>query len=370
MGDRTSKLKILIPIFTFGKQGGFRVLAQLANHWTKDGHEVVFVAYHENELPYFPVESQIIWINKSGTQVENRLNNKIMVDGSLTRAISIYRYLVKNSSGYDVVLANQNLSVWPVWLGSKSKNFYYIQAYEPEFYSDMTFKGITQRIVAWLTYFLPITRVVNADIYRNYKNLKSKYVIPPGLDLDIYHPQDFINTIKKDYVIGCIGRIEEWKGSNDVTEAVKILHGKGYNVKYKVAFNPVNYDKFELVKPDGDKNLADFYRRLDILVAPGHIQLGAVHYPVIEAMACMTPVITTGYYPANNKNAYIVPIKKPTVIAETIIKILEDYEKAIEKAEIAYNAISQFDWKIVSAKFIDIFNAELEGDKNGKRHKG
>jgi glycosyltransferase involved in cell wall biosynthesis len=233
----------------------------------------------------------------------------------------------------------------------------------------MTFKGITQKILAWLTYFLPITRVVNADIYRNYKNLKSKYVIPPGLDLDIYYPKDFTNTIKKDFVIGCIGRIEEWKGSNDVTEAVKILHGKGYNVKYKVAFNPVNYDKFELVKPDGDKNLADFYKSLDILVAPGHIQLGAVHYPVIEAMACKTPVITTGYYPANNENAYIVPVKNPSLIANTIIEIMEDYEKATEKAEIAYKTVSQFDWEIVSAKFIDVFKAELEGDKNGKRQK-
>ncbi|WP_341479706.1 glycosyltransferase [Clostridium algidicarnis] len=68
--------------------------------------------------------------------------------------------------------------------------------------------------------------------------------------------------------------------------------------------------------PDGDDNLADYYRNLDILVAPGHIQLGAIHYPVIEAMACNVPVITTGYYPANDENSFIVPVKRPDKIAE------------------------------------------------------
>jgi len=32
----------------------------------------------------------------------------------------------------------------------------------------------------------------------------------------------------------------------------------------------------------GLNNLADFYRSLDVLAAPGHIQLGAVHYHADE----------------------------------------------------------------------------------------
>ena len=356
------KLNILIPVINFGKSGGARVLAQLANNWNENGHKVTFVSYYECDEPYFPVKVDILWINKNGIIVSDKADNYILENSGINRILAISRYLNKNSKNYDVVFANHNLTAWPVWLWSKSNNYYYIQAYEVEFSSKRNIKTLIKKIAAYSTYFLPLRRVVNAEIYRNYKNLHAKNVIPPGLDLTLYYPKKYDYTDERDFIVGCIGRIEEWKGSHDVTEAVKILHDKGYNIKFKVAFNPVNYNSYELVKPDGDENLANFYRSLDVLIAPGHIQLGAVHYPVIEAMACKTPVITTGYYPANNENAYIVPIKRPDVIADTIIAVIEDYDSAIQKAEIAYNTIAQFDWKIVSSKFIDLFNKELEGE--------
>lgn len=361
------KLNIVIPILSFGKAGGIRVLSKLANNWSQLGANVTLLVFYESEDPYYPVDIDITWIDKNGKKVDKNIKTYDNKNSGLKRIIAIYKYLRNHTGQFDIVLANSNLTAWPIWLGSKSTNFYYIQAYEVEFSSNRSLKAFIKKIAAYSTYLLPLRKIVNADIYKNYKNLHAKDVIPPGLDLTLYYPKKDHYINDREFIVGCIGRIEEWKGSNDVTEAIKILHKKGYNIDYKVAFHPVNYDKFKLIKPDGDKKLADFYRSLDVLVAPGHIQIGAVHYPVIEAMACKTPVITTGYYPANNENAYIVPVKEPAAIAETIIEILEDYESAIDKAEIAYNNISQFDWKIVSAKFIDVFNAELEGDKNGTR---
>lgn len=361
MERNKKKLKILIPILTIGNQGGFRVLAQLANYWSDMGHEVAVVAYYNNNNPYFPIKSNIIWIDDKGYKIRENIDLSNLKNGIFNRIKSLSKFLKKNSIYYDIVLANHNLSAWPIALASKSHNFYYIQAYEPEFYTDSGYKSFIQSLIAKISYYLPLKRIVNADIYKKYKGLRADLVIPPGLDLKVYYPKILSNNKNKEFVIGCIGRIEEWKGSKDVTDAVKILHEKGYKIKFKVAFNQVNYDRYEFVKPDGDENLADFYRSLDILVAPGHIQLGAVHYPVIEAMACKIPVITTGYYPANNENAYIVSIKSPISIADTIIDIMDDYQKAIEKAEKAYKTITQFDWVNVSAKFIEMFNSELEG---------
>lgn len=364
-----ARLSILIPILTLGKHGGFRVLYMLANHWKSQGHDVKLVSYFKNKKPYFSFYGDILWINDKGEIVLENDETFTLANSVPKRMVSIWRYLKRNSSKYDVVLANQNLSVWPVVFGSRAKNFYYIQAYEPEFYEQKTIRAFIQRSLSKITYYLPLVRIVNSNIYKNYKNLHTDSVILPGLDLTVYAPKKYEFKNNREFVIGCIGRNEEWKGSRDVTEAVKILHGKGINIKFKVAFNPVNYDRYEFVKPDGDENLADFYRSLDILIAPGHIQLGAVHYPVIEAMACKTPVITTGYYPADDENAYIVPIKSPEIIAEKILEVVRNYEKAMEKAEVAYRAISQFDWNIVSAKFIEIFYAKLEGDKYGKERK-
>lgn len=356
-----NKFKILIPVLNFSRSGGSRVLAQLANYWLMGGHEVHFVTYFESNTPYFPISSDIIWINTNGDIVRKNQADYNLENSGFKRIVALYRFLKKNSKNFDVVLANHNLTAWPVCFGSKSRNFYYIQAYEVDFSSSQSFKNCLKKMVAYITYFLPLHRIVNAEIYKNYKNIRSNNVIFPGLDLSIFYPKTTkIFQKDKQFVVGCIGRLEELKGTDDVLEAVKILHRKNYDIKFKVAFNPVNYDRYELLSPDGDNNLADFYRDLDVLVAPCHVQLGAVHYPVIEAMSCKTTVITTGYYPATNENAYIVPIKSPEAIAETIISILNNYEQAIYKTEKAYKAIQQFDWKIVSSKFIDVFNNEIK----------
>jgi glycosyltransferase involved in cell wall biosynthesis len=187
---------------------------------------------------------------------------------------ALYRFLKKHSNEYDIVLANYNRTAWPVWLGSNSTNYYYIQAYEVEFSLARNIKAFLERMTAWLTYFLPLHKVVNAKIYKKYKNIKCEQVIPPGLDLNIYYPKKLLKNHNKEFVVGCIGRKAEWKGSNDVGEAVKILRSKGYKVKFKVAFEPIRYTEYELVKPDGDENLAELYRSPDVLIAPGHIQLG------------------------------------------------------------------------------------------------
>lgn len=356
-----NKLNILIPVNNFGRSGGSRVLSQLANNWILTGHNVSFVVFCESDAPYFPTDADVIWVDLNGNKVVSNKLDYILSHSAHKRMIALYRFLRRNSGNFDVVLANHNLTAWPVWLGSKSTNFYYIQAYEVGLVPNNSVKNCIINIAAYFSYFLPLHKIVNAEIYKNYKNIHVENVIFPGLDLSIFYPKT-TKVFQKDrqFVVGCIGRLEKLKGTDDVLEAVKILHREGYDIKFKVAFNLVNYDRYELVKPDGDNNLADFYRDLDVLVAPCHVQLGAVHYPVIEAMSCKTTVITTGYYPATNENAYIVPIKSPEVIAETIISILNNYEQAVYKTEKAYKSIQQFDWKIVSSKFIDVFNNEIK----------
>lgn len=342
-------MKIIIPVFGFAKAGGYRVLSNLATEWKKEV-DVEFLTFKNCEKPYFPTKAEIKTLPIN------------LTDSFLKKTYFLVKYINQNKEK-TIILANQNTTVWPT-LFSKNKNkFYYIQAYEPEFYDEYKgskIKKIILKSLAWLTYFMPLKKIVNADLYLNYKNIKAKYVIPPGLDLNIYHPKKLTKENKKTLIVGCIGRIEEWKGAQDVGRAVEILHKKGLDIKLKVAFNPVQYENHELVKPNGDNNLADYYRSLDVLVAPGHIQLGAIHYPVIEAMACNVPVITTGYYPANDENAFIVPIKSPEKIAEIIEKIYLNYEIAYQKSEKAQEKIGEFAWEVVAKKFLEIIKNEME----------
>ena len=360
------KYSLVIPIWDFVKSGGLRVLTELANNISIMGINVKIIAFYKNNKPYYPVSVPIEFVNEYGEVVkrEDPPKQKKRIEAIKNvgiRVKALKKALDRNSKEYTCVLANFHLTTYAVKKCNIAHKFYYIQAYEAWYKKGIynTFKNY----VAKKTYSFDLIRIVNADLYKDYKEIKSKYVVPPGLNFDLYYNKSANKYWdgKRPLVIGHIGRTEEWKGSKDVAAAVKLLQGEGADIVYKVAFNPPEKDSchFDLVKPDGDNNLAEYYRSVDVLVAPGHIQLGAIHYPVIEAMACGTPVITTGYYPANDDNAYIVSVKSPNEIANAIKSIMSDYSLAMSKVEKASQEIEAFSWDNVSKKMLSIIEENI-----------
>jgi len=361
-GKQKSSQKIIIPIFCFYKAGGFRVLSKLASEFYKKGIEVKFVSYHNSDKPYFPTLAEVVWIDESGLPITERGEPSVSRKKDILKGfVALARYLRNNTGKEDIIISNFFLTAWPTLFSPSHRKFYYIQAYEPGMLASNSMVTFLLKGLAWLSYFLPYKRVVNAGLYLKYKNIKSEDVVPPGIDLDVFYPKKSGDKILKEKVIvGCIGRMAEWKGANDVARAVTVLRNKGVNVEFRVAFHEVKMDKdqYDLVIPDGDENLAEFYRGLDVLIAPGHIQLGAVHYPVVEAMACNVSVITTGYYPARDGNSYIVPIKSPDEIANKVLEIIAQPDDARCKRVKALQDIQAMSWPVVAQKFIDILNAD------------
>ena len=298
------------------------------------------------DKPYFPIDCEVISIEAKLTAEKYK---------------KTFKYINEHFADYDCFLANFCLTTVPIFFSSLvhanfKKNYYYIQAYEPDFFKPHTFK----RQYAQLSYKLPFKRIVNSNIYRDYKHLKSERVVYPGLDLLTYYAKDLrlFNPILK---IGTIGRTEEWKGTADVCKAMEILRAEGVNFEFYLAFNNFDTIPHHFVKPDGDENLSAFYRDMDIVVAACKGQHGAIHYPVIETMAVGSSIVCTDYYPSNDSNAYKVDESSPEQIAEAIKRIINNKEEAIKKREQALKDVQQFDWSVVAQKFINYLE---EGSKN------
>lgn len=176
--DNNTKLLIAIPVFGIGHSGGHRVLAKLSTEWEKKGHKVTFIDRF-GQKPYFPIIS------------------KISIVSSKNRFLGWYnyfKYLFKNFDKFDVIIANFCLTAYPVFLasllhGNFSKNYYYVQAYEVDFYHSNRLK----RFLAALSYKLPFKKIVNADIYLNYKLCKSDMAVYSALDLANYFPKGNYN---------------------------------------------------------------------------------------------------------------------------------------------------------------------------------
>lgn len=355
-------MKIIIPVLGFGRAGGNRVLSQLANEWIKQGHEVDFLCPDSSNEPYFPTSAGIVWVDGAG--IISKKRGVIAKSSGWYHIKSLYRGLKVIGFQYDVIFANHSLTAWPVALAScgRARKVYYVQAYEPEYYtSAKTIKGYLLATVSALSYHLPLKRIVNAPIYFRYKNLRVTQFVPPGLDLVNFKPVEISKNLEgaTTIIIGCIGRHEPEKGIIYVLRAFEELYKRDSRFLLRVAYGnlPVDWqhEQCEVVVPKNDQELADYYRSLDILVAPGTVQHGAPHYPVLEAGACGVAVVTTGYMGATPETAWIVLNRDVESIVDTIIEIASDDNQRIKKRTKFLNETQHFSWKDVSGKMLKIF---------------
>lgn len=359
------KIKILIPILGFGKQGGYRVLSNFANYWIEMGHEVAFLSISDSIVPYFPTSAKIYWINETGLVIKNQKREKKVFMRFFRDIFNLYKglNLLKNE-GFDVVIANLAFTTFPVKFSQiKALKVYYIQADETEYMKKI--HGWKNKLLIPLcnaSYRLNLYRIVNAPLYLKYKNIKANDFVLPGLDFKIFFPKNkqTEHPPKKNVILGCVGRIEPYKGTQDVLDAFIILQKQEIDVELRVAFGDESLkdtSKLIVCTPTNDNELADFYRSIDILIAPGTVQLGAVHYPVIEAMACGTTVITTGYYPSDNSNSWIVPVHNPKAISEAVLGIINS--NTDDKTQKAIMDIRHMSWENTSTKMIECFDKKL-----------
>lgn len=354
-------MKILIPLAVdFSAKGGFRVLAELANHWIKQGHDVFFVVYKGFVNSYFPTNAGFICYNKKGEIIDHRLNH-IKGEKLLLGPLHLIWALKKalNNLTADVVLATQSFSAYPVAKSKiRAKKFYYIQAYEPEYYEGPGFKNKIYKIISKNSYKLGLTNIVNSEMYFDYNGIKSDKAVYPGLDFNNFYAKSDVFFNKDKIILGTIGRLEELKGTKYVLEAFKLLKKEFLNMELHIAFGDDEWDNIEgvkLLKPNNDIELGEYYRSIDIYICAGTYQLNAIHYPVIETMASNTSLITTGYYPSREDNSYIVPIKDAIAIKDAVKSIIYDPRIANEKAKKALTEIQQFSWENVSQKMINFF---------------
>lgn len=364
-------MKILIPVIGFGAAGGYRVLSELANHWQSDGHLVDFLVDERSAEPYFPTRAGIRHFDKNGRVLDKTSRNKGGGFSSSGNAFSIYRGMWRAlqhiGAGYDIILANHSLTAIPVALVrvGLARKFYYVQAYEPEYYALE--KGKKALILKWfsiLSYKLPLRQIANAPIYIGYRGVQAKHWIPPGVDETIFYrrPSPPLFGPTQPWTVGVIGRREPSKGTRYALDAFEELARIDPYVRLKVAFGNLpegwHHDRAEVVIPRNDGELAEYYRSVDILIAPGTVQLGACHYPVLEAMACGTPVVTTGYLPADNDNSWIVPVADSAAITVAALSIKAMTPDAMQrKLDAANNSISAFAWGRISENFLELFKS-------------
>lgn len=89
------------------------------------------------------------------------------------------------------------------------------------------------------------------------------------------------------------------------------------------------------------------------------VQFGAPHYPVIEGMACGTPVVHTGYFPGNPDNSWVVAPEDPQALVEGVNEVMA-CKTPVTKTKNGLQFVSEnLAWDSVADQMLDIFHATL-----------
>ena len=263
-------MRILIPVSTFERAGGFRVLSELATHWTRAGHKVDFLVDYRSAPPYFPTRGGLLRFDSAGQLVFDIKPEKPFAPSGNARSIywGMFRALNRVGRNYDVILANHSFTALPVTLArtGSAQKWYYIQAYEPEYYSfDTGWRGKILKMVSAFSYRLPLQQLVNAPLYLDYGSIRAKDWIPPGLDLEVFTRRvkapDF--SPGTGITLGTIGRHEPTKGTADVLKAFEMLAARDSKIRLLVAYGNLpagwQHPRATIVDPSGPEVLAVGY---------------------------------------------------------------------------------------------------------------
>lgn len=214
--------------------------------------------------------------------------------------------------------------------------------------------------------------VINKYVPQKYRQevLGKCNVIPNGLDSFFMEnkatePRKLKteDTVRLIYV----GDIDKNKNLGTTIKACQILRDRGYIVRLDVVgkimdkkldyIKCVDFVKYHPFSPK--EEVLEYIKKSDIFVMPSiHETFGLVY---IEAMSQGLPVIYSkgqgfdGYY-AEGKVGYHVPCFDEKAIADSVIKIMADYETISNNC---LNAVGSFSWEKKAEDYLKIYQAIL-----------
>jgi len=224
------------------------------------------------------------------------------------------------------------------------------------------------------TYYLPlIPLTVSKWLYKKMKEFGHKPVyVGNGVNSEVFYPRE--NEKEKNSILS-IFRDERWKGGYEVLTALKevakhkkiklIAIGKEKVIKeFLKNFYPLNF-KVEFYHNVSDEELAKLYSRAKLYVGGSWYE--GFYLPALEAMACGTPVVTTDNlgirdFAINKVNSLIVPPKKPKMLVDAIVNLLNDENLAEQLRINGLKTAKKFTWNKVVGRVEKAFIKALRNN--------
>jgi phosphatidylinositol alpha-1,6-mannosyltransferase len=198
-------------------------------------------------------------------------------------------------------------------------------------------------------------------------------VIPPGIEFNHYEP----GKLPGKHVILSVGRLVERKGHDKVIMALPKVLEKVPDARYIIVGDGPHKAVLEklvhalaldnsvhFAGSVHDDDVAEYYKAADVFIMPsrhvkkeGDVEGFGIVY--LEANACAKPVIAGragGAVDAviDGRTGILVDPEEPQEIADALVKLLSDREKAAAMGAAGREHAKQFDWPVIAARVQDL----------------
>ncbi|MDR0789422.1 MAG: glycosyltransferase family 4 protein [Bacteroidales bacterium] len=236
---------------------------------------------------------------------------------------------------------------------SNDKKFYLIQHFEAWFFSEQRVKN---------TYHLPLRKIVIAEWLEDLVKAEGEActLIHNGFDFDFFTKT--IDFPQKDkYKITMLYHILKWKGCEDAFAALAIVKNKYPQLSVNLfgfPKRPKDLPEWYNYYQTPDKaTLNKVYNEAAIFISASHGEGFCLTPP--EAMMCGCAIACTdigGFTVVckDDKTALLSPVHRPDLLAENIMKLIEDDELRLRIATTANDFIKSFTWDNAYAKLLKL----------------
>lgn len=248
-------------------------------------------------------------------------------------------------------------------------------------------EGEIMRTVDRVIASTPIDRRQMIDLYN--ADPARIVVIPPGVDLDLFHPvefhaaKDMVGSSYDDHTVLYVGRFDPVKGIDVWFHAMKIVVEKDPSLRYKMCVCLIGGDLDEEVSLDAEfqrlqslkedlgiddivtfmgkrsqQTLPSYYSAADAVVMPSHYEsFGLV---ALEAMACGAPVIASdvgglSFLVRDGETGYLFPEGQPEPLADAVLRILHDRSLRDRLGANGTRVARAFAWPQVTRQIVELY---------------
>jgi glycosyltransferase involved in cell wall biosynthesis len=345
------RVTFVLPGYSGGPIGGFRVAYEYASGLVRRGHEVTVLHPCQIDAPTSArgYARTIAWL------LRYRLRTTVAwaQPDPRVRLLSIPWLTPRFIPSDDVVVATAWQTAEVVARSAAGSGVHLV--YDYEFYrsGDAAMRSRIGRSLRSGLQLIATSQAVTEMLIEC--GVRPAATVTAAIDHRVFRPT-VPPAERTATVIGFPARRELHKGLADALtafDAVRRQHGE------HLRFNAYGHtglavpDWVDLYSDLDDLQLSDYYNTLAMFVVPSHYEGWGL--PGLEAMGCGTPLITTANggaadYARSDQNALVVPPGDPTAIAEAVSRMLTDapLRRRLAEAGIAEAARHRWDASIDS----------------------